>query len=157
MEESREGDCRVPFISSVFCICVTAGGVLLVMYVFTPSVSQPWFPIAAFLLIGAPWIFWAFAYLYTCMKACCLRGSLDDRQMSRKTPRAPSRIATISNNKMERNASISEPNCVNSPRDGKHVQFGGVVVMEGHQGGGDSSVSSSKEFEMPLHLGASSS
>ncbi|KAL3537202.1 hypothetical protein ACH5RR_000568 [Cinchona calisaya] len=160
MEESREGDCRVPLISSIFCICVIAGGILLVMYVFTPSYSESWFPIAAFILIGSPWIFWAFTYFYTCMKTCFRPTNLDDQQLSRRSPRAPSRSATISNNNtMERNASINhEPTRANSPRDGKHVQFAGVVVMDGHQEGArDSSVNSSKECEMPLNIGVSSS
>ncbi|XP_027108969.1 uncharacterized protein LOC113782608 [Coffea eugenioides] len=162
MEESREGDCRVPLISSIFCVCVTTGGVLLAMYVFMPSVSEPWFPIAAFILIGSPWIFWVFTYIYTCIKACCRHNGLNDRRLSRR------RNATISNNAMARNESINDqPSAasaaaVNSPREGKHVQFGGVVVMDsensnGHESHQDPSVASSKECEMPLHLGVSSS
>ncbi|KAL3516678.1 hypothetical protein ACH5RR_023580 [Cinchona calisaya] len=162
MEEPREGDCWVPLISSIFCVCVTTGGVLLLMYVFMPSISEPWIPFAALILIGTPWIFWVFAYIYTCMKACCGRSSLDDRQLSRRNLRGPSKNATISNNTMARNASISnQPPNVNSPRDGKHVQFAGVIGMDSdnsHQEGGrNSSVNSSKECEMPLNLGVSSS
>ncbi|KAI5673108.1 hypothetical protein M9H77_13472 [Catharanthus roseus] len=133
MEEPREDDCRVPLISSLFCLCVSAGGVLLVIYVFVPSSSKPWFPLVAFILIGSPWIFWILAYIYTCIKACIRSSRLEDRQISRRSYHARSRA-------------IDEPN--SSSNDGrKHVHFGGVEV---HEGGGDSSVSSSKEIEMPF-------
>ncbi|KAJ8573482.1 hypothetical protein K7X08_009993 [Anisodus acutangulus] len=39
--EEREGDLRVPLISSLFCLCVLTGGVLLVLYFFVPDHSQP--------------------------------------------------------------------------------------------------------------------
>ncbi|KAG8391390.1 hypothetical protein BUALT_Bualt01G0182700 [Buddleja alternifolia] len=81
MEDEKEGDLRVPLIASLFCLCVTAGGIILVLYAFFPSLSQPWFPIAALVLIGFPWLFWLFTYLYACMK---LRAEADDRQISRR-------------------------------------------------------------------------
>ncbi|GFP88576.1 hypothetical protein PHJA_001001300 [Phtheirospermum japonicum] len=75
MEEEKESDIRVPLVFSIFCLCVTAGGVFLVIYVFFPGLSQPWYPIAALVLIGSPWIFWFLTFLYACMKGCCCRDS----------------------------------------------------------------------------------
>ncbi|KAL3832978.1 hypothetical protein ACJIZ3_007714 [Penstemon smallii] len=82
MEDERERDLRVPLISSLLCLLVSAGGIFLVLYVYVPNLSQPWYPIAAFVLIGSPWIFWLFTYLYTCMKGCFRRpeGKINHRQ-----------------------------------------------------------------------------
>ncbi|KAL1562016.1 hypothetical protein AAHA92_04642 [Salvia divinorum] len=71
MENDKEGDVRVPLVFAVFFLCVTTGGVFLVIYVFVPSLSKPWHPSAALFLIGAPWIFWLLTFLYTLMKNCC--------------------------------------------------------------------------------------
>lgn len=175
MEEPREGDCRVPLISSLLCIFVGAGGILLFIYVFRPSVSKPWFPVASFLLIGSPWIFWVLTYTYTCIKACVRHRRLYDHQISSFHARSTT-SSHNNNNKNNKNAKNHESSSAvnNDPSsrsgngdgddDGKHVHFGGVVVMDqlGHGGrnqrpdGQNSSVTSSREIEMPLNLSVSS-
>ncbi|KAI3448980.1 hypothetical protein Pfo_005645 [Paulownia fortunei] len=76
-DNERERDLIVPFIYTLFCLCVSIGGILLVLYVFFPTLSQPWHPIAALVLIGSTWLFWVLTYLYACIKGCCRR----DRQI----------------------------------------------------------------------------
>ncbi|KAI5647632.1 hypothetical protein M9H77_33637 [Catharanthus roseus] len=160
MEDSREDDYRVPLISSLFCLCVSAGGVLLVLYVFVPSSSQSWFPIVAFILIGSPWIFWILAYIYTCIKACVRshnnyynNNSLQHRQISRRSinnnAAAAATAAASSSSSHNTSARKNEP--ANDDNGGKHVHFGGVIVHDGHENGGeDPSINSSKEIEMPF-------
>lgn len=166
MEESREGDCRVPLISAIFCICLATGGVLLGIYVFSPSVSEPWFPVVAFVMIGIPWMFWFVTYIYACTKVCFRRGNLKERQISRRNLGVQSRNAAAlsARNTMGRKPSISQEPPVenNSSKDGKHVQFAEVIVLDGEserktERGDSGSVASSTESEMPLNVGASSS
>ncbi|XP_070038059.1 uncharacterized protein [Nicotiana tomentosiformis] len=149
--EEREGDLRVPLISSLFCLCVLTGGVLLVLYLFVPDHSQPWFPAAGLILIGSPYIFWLLTYFYTGMKRCCFGdSSVDNRQISRRT----SRDATMANPGVARtdskaNAATSNNNNINNGKqESGHIQ----------QDGGDaSSINSAKEIEMPLALSVASS
>ncbi|KAK2998835.1 hypothetical protein RJ639_023537 [Escallonia herrerae] len=171
MEEQKEGDVRVPLISSLFGICVVTGGIFLVLYAFVPDMSQPWFPIAALVLIGSPWLFWLMTYLYTCIKVCCHGTRVEDHQTSKRGHQTIHRTTTTTNtaSAMARNVSRGD-SPVNSPDGGRHVQFGTAVVMEGenedkrgrngptagHHEGGESSVASSKECEMPLTLSVSS-
>ncbi|CAK9185244.1 unnamed protein product [Ilex paraguariensis] len=161
MEEEREGDIRVPLISALFCLFVISGGVFLVVYVYVPNLSEPWFPMAAFLLIGSPWIFWFLTYIYTCIKACFRRTPVDDRQISRRgslaTPPPPktANTAVLPSN--------DEPP-ENSPKDGRHVHFGeAAVVVKGedsggqngeHGGGEESSVNYLLQgiYERPYHF-----
>ncbi|KAL0429368.1 UNVERIFIED_CONTAM: hypothetical protein Sradi_0562800 [Sesamum radiatum] len=85
MEDEKEGDIRVPLVFSFFCLCVTAGGAFLIFYVFVPSSSRPWYPVAAFILIGSPWIFWLLTYLYSCIKGYRRAAApADVRQISRR-------------------------------------------------------------------------
>ena len=89
MDDEKEGDIRVPLAFAFFLLCVITGGVLLVFYVFVPDVSQPWYPTAALLLIGSPWLFWFLTFLYTCIKHCCLQSggggnAGGDHQISRR-------------------------------------------------------------------------
>ncbi|PIN10360.1 hypothetical protein CDL12_17050 [Handroanthus impetiginosus] len=122
MEDDKEGDIRVPLIFSLFCLCVVTGGIFLVVYVFIPSLSEPWYPIAALVLIASPWIFWLLTYIYTCAKGCCRRNPVASHQISRR--------------QTTRNASSAAMQNLNGSRN--------------QQGGADSSVASSKEPEMPL-------
>lgn len=75
MEEyyDRERSILVPLIYTLFCLCVTIGGALLVLHVYFPPLSQPWQPIAAVVLIASTWVFWIITCLYACIKACCFR------------------------------------------------------------------------------------
>ncbi|XP_073270379.1 uncharacterized protein [Primulina huaijiensis] len=133
MEDDREGDIRVPLISFLFCLCLITGGIFLALYVFVPNLSQPWYPVAAFVLIGLPWLFWLLTYVYTCMKGCFggrEGGAVDSRQISRRPT--------------TRNVSNSNPA---SPAMQNHGNGGG----DNQQSGGvNSSVASSRESEMPL-------
>ncbi|CAK9144824.1 unnamed protein product [Ilex paraguariensis] len=141
MEDERGRDVRVPLISSLFCLFVVTGGVFLMLYVFTPQFSQPWFPIAALILIGSPWLFWFLTYIYTCMKVCFRGSRVEDRQISRRGNHGMQRATTMTNTATTSNATL------NSPNDAA------VVVEEeesrgyghGGGGGGDSSVTSSRE------------
>ncbi|MCD7450998.1 hypothetical protein HAX54_009266 [Datura stramonium] len=131
--EEREGDLRVPLISSLFCLCVLTGGVLLILYLFVPDHSQPWFPAAGLILVGSPYIFWLLTYMYTCLKHCCFGdSSIDSRQVSRRTSRA----ATLAKPGVARTDSKANSACTSN---------------DGKQDGGDaSSINSAKEIEMPL-------
>lgn len=158
MEEQRQGDLRVPIIFAVFCLFVLAGGVILILYVFSPDSSAPWYPMAALVLIGSPWIFWFMTYIYTCIKSCYRRVSpnIDNRQISKRTPRAAS-----TNTAMNRTVSSNKPE--EQSRDGNeapHMHFGEVVVQgdqnSGRNGGESGSVASSTEIEMPLNVSVSS-
>lgn len=139
MEDARDGDLRVPLISSLFFVLVLAGGIFLTFYVFAPSISQPWFPIIALILIGSPWVFWLLTYLYTCFKGCC-GGGLPytyDHQSSRRGfhshPMTPRRSAVSNQTKaMSRSRSKDgSPKAMASTNVGsRHVHFGEVVVVE---------------------------
>lgn len=168
MEEGREGDIRVPLISAFFCLLVITGGVFLIIYVYMPENSQPWYPIVALLLIGSPWIFWFLTYMYTCMKACCRRGTqFEGRPPSKRVaPRAVSSNSamnrTVSTGQAAKDDNDNKKDVSTSP--GQHVHFGEVVVMEGDDGdkegrggGGEDSVNSEKEMEKPLKFSSGSS
>ncbi|KAH6772899.1 hypothetical protein C2S52_004264 [Perilla frutescens var. hirtella] len=101
MENEKEGDIRVPLVFTVFFLCVTTGGIFLLLYVFAPSVSQPWYPAAALVLIGAPWIFWLLTYVYTIIKRCCAA--------SRRPPDAGAVDHQISRRPSTANGSSREP------------------------------------------------
>ncbi|KAK4372281.1 hypothetical protein RND71_007665 [Anisodus tanguticus] len=147
--EEREGDLRVPLISSLFCLCVLTGGVLLVLYFFAPDHSQPWFPAAGLILVGSPYIFWLLTYIYTCLKRCCLgEDSVDNRQVSRRTSRAatlakPGVVRTDS----KANSATCNNNNINDGKQSGHSQ----------QDGDASSTNSAKEIEMPLAVSVASS
>lgn len=138
--EDRYGDMRVPLISCIFCICVTGGGILLVIYLFVSNLSQPWFLPAALILVGSPWLFWFLTYMYTCIKLCCCSSKLDNRQISQRSSNA----ATMANarNVSTRNSTSSQ----NNNYDEKHVKFAEVVEVgeSGHSRG-------SKQDEWEIH------
>ncbi|KAL3815188.1 hypothetical protein ACJIZ3_016456 [Penstemon smallii] len=106
MEDERAGDIRVPLISSLFCLFVTTGGIFLVLYVFVPSLSQPWYPVVAFVLIGSPWLFWLFTYIYTCMKGC-YGGGRPEGQISRRQTTRVASSATMQNGSNQQNSSVA--------------------------------------------------
>ncbi|KAL6575581.1 hypothetical protein OROHE_000958 [Orobanche hederae] len=111
MEEEKEGDIRVPLVFSIFCLCVTTGGIFLAIYAFFPDLSQPWYPIAALVLIGSPWIFWLLTYFYACMKGCLCRDAAAtavSHQISRRQTTRTSSSATTQNN-AQRVGSSREP------------------------------------------------
>ncbi|KAL8028447.1 hypothetical protein ABFX02_14G160600 [Erythranthe guttata] len=84
----REKSLIVPLIFSLFCLCVSIGGVLLVINLCFPDLSQPWQPIAAFVLIGSTWIFWILTCFYVCIKTCFRRCRCRDHQIpTALTPR----------------------------------------------------------------------
>ena len=56
-ERERERGLIIPLIYTFFCLCVTVGGILLVVYVFSPRLSRPWQPVAALALICSTWLF----------------------------------------------------------------------------------------------------
>ncbi|KAF3624783.1 putative pentatricopeptide repeat-containing protein-like [Capsicum annuum] len=140
--EEKAGDFRVPLISSFFCLCVLTGGVLLVLYIFVPNYSTPWFPAVGLLLVGSPYIFWLLTYIYTCLKRCCFGDRIDNRQISRRASRAP----TMAKSGVARTDSRANSAISNNNNDDN--QAGG----HSHQNEGDasSSINSTKESEMPL-------
>lgn len=141
MEDARDGDLRVPLISSLFFVLVFAGGVFLTFYVFAPNISQPWFPGIALILIGSPWVFWLLTYLYTCFKSCCPKELpyTHEHAFSRRgipshpvTPRR-SAVTNQTTKVMSRSWSVD-----GSPHDqatglnnvgSRHVHFGEEVVV----------------------------
>ncbi|CAI9764715.1 unnamed protein product [Fraxinus pennsylvanica] len=130
MEEEKEGDIRVPLVSSLFCLCLTTGGIFLVLYTYFPNISKPWYPIAALTLIGSPWLFWFLVYIYSCIKCCCYANRVDNAQISRR----------YHGSSQPRNDSRA-----NSSRNGDYGNGD-----KSQQGGRESSVTSSKECETPL-------
>ncbi|KAL6565771.1 hypothetical protein OROHE_004826 [Orobanche hederae] len=95
-DSERHKDIIVSSIYSLLCLCVSTGGVLLVLYVFFPALSQPWQPITALILIGSPWLVWLLTYIYACIKTCCIRRDGCDRQIpTRQTTRSASTSAHI--------------------------------------------------------------
>ncbi|KAK3198347.1 hypothetical protein Dsin_021762 [Dipteronia sinensis] len=123
--KERKGDARIYLISVFFLVCVVCGGVVLGLYIFLPETfSQSWYPVAGMILVGIPWIFWLFAYLYRCF-----------------LPTTSTSISTNNNNNFK--ASTSTPSsrtlgtavAAASEEDqspvspGRHVHFGAVVVM----------------------------
>ncbi|KAK4344842.1 hypothetical protein RND71_035018 [Anisodus tanguticus] len=145
----REGDLRVPLISFLLCLCVLIGGIFLFLYLFVPNLSKPWFPPIALILIGFPWLLWLLTYIYTCIKRCFGINSIENRQISRRTSRAP----TMANSGMARNASMA-----NNNNDGKQAQFGAASLNSSHgsKSADASSINSSQEIEMPLTTSAPS-
>ncbi|XP_051144215.1 uncharacterized protein LOC127260515 [Andrographis paniculata] len=138
MEDEREGDLRVPLVFCIFFLLVTAGGVLLVIYVFAPSASQPWYPTVAILFVASPWVFWFLTYLYTCLKACILRNSAADdvaaRQISRRptarnvsssTPATGSQRSSFASSKEPEMPLFSRHISAAAPR--KSVEFGEIL------------------------------
>ncbi|CAN4126072.1 unnamed protein product [Withania somnifera] len=147
--EERVGDLRVPLISSLFCLCVLTGGVLLIIYFFTPAYSQPWFAPAGLILVGSPYIFWLLTYIYTCLKHCCFGdSSAEKRQISRRTSRATT----------TGKPGVARADCRANSDTSKHNNMNDGKQASGHsQHGGDaSSVNSAKEIEMPLAVSVAS-
>ncbi|KAI3495668.1 hypothetical protein L1887_38014 [Cichorium endivia] len=165
MEDVRDGDLRVPLISSLFFVLVIIGGIFLTFYVFLPSISQPWFPVVAFLLIGSPWAFWTLTYLYTCIKGCCCPREVyvpyEHQNYSRRGghvhPMTPPHINAISSQDQATGRPLPKDRPPKPPGTtnvgGRHVHFGEVVVVESdgskviHEM--DSWTNSSKLVEMP--------
>lgn len=87
MEVERQRDIRVPLISALLCLCVIAGGVFLIIYVYVPDQAKSWYPIIALLLIGSPWIFWLLAYTYACMKACIRARQMENHAVPASQPK----------------------------------------------------------------------
>ncbi|KAM0072143.1 hypothetical protein Hdeb2414_s0001g00033411 [Helianthus debilis subsp. tardiflorus] len=140
MEDERDGDLRVPLISSLFFVLVFTGGIFLTFYVFAPNFSKPWFPGIALVLIGSPWVFWLLTYLYTCFKGCCsneLPYNYDHANSRRGFPSHPTtpRRSAVSNQTKAMDRSWSTDG---SPRDqaigldnvgSRHVHFGEEVLV----------------------------
>lgn len=188
MGEKREGDARVPVIICLFFICILAGGALLSLYIFLPETeSSEWYYLTGIVLEAIPWIFWLFAYLYTCFKPREGSGGSGISPKGGGGGWKPPSSRTNSGAAAGLTSPVGSPAC-NAPR---HVHFGEVVVVgnnedgsskcssgaDGSMGGGqergDYSPSNdrttsgtsnvaelsigSRESEMPLKLGASSS
>ncbi|CAH1448854.1 unnamed protein product [Lactuca virosa] len=150
MEDVRDGDLRVPLISSLFFVLVIIGGIFLTFYVFLPSIAQPWFPVVAFLLIGSPWAFWMLTYLYTCFKGTCCPREISypydvHQNYSRRGgpiyPMPPRQNAMISSQDQATGRPLSkdkppqpqpqpQPSGATNVVGSRHVHFGEVVVVE---------------------------
>ncbi|KAM7509577.1 hypothetical protein LguiA_020030 [Lonicera macranthoides] len=93
--------------------------------------STPLEIISAFLLIGSPWIFWLFTYIYTCFKPCCLPHRRLPLQWSHHGP-PPAATALP---ELTKKPSMEE-SPVNTPTGDRRVHFGGAVVVDNVKGGG---------------------
>ncbi|KAL8542493.1 hypothetical protein ACS0TY_003379 [Phlomoides rotata] len=91
-DTGRKRSIIIPIIYALFFLCITTGGVLLIIYAFFPNLTQPWHPAAAFALIGTTWIFWLLTYIYSCIKLC-LRHDVP-QNTTRQITRKPSAAAT---------------------------------------------------------------
>ncbi|KAL2251310.1 UNVERIFIED_CONTAM: hypothetical protein Sindi_2253300 [Sesamum indicum] len=79
------GDGIVQLICALFCLAIAIAGLLLALYVLIPSFSQPWYPVAALVVILSTWFVSLVICLYTYIKACFRR----DR---RRTARSASAV-----------------------------------------------------------------
>ncbi|GFQ07937.1 hypothetical protein PHJA_002937700, partial [Phtheirospermum japonicum] len=76
-----------------------------------PSQSQPWQPTATLIFIDSPWLVWVLTFIYSCAKACCIRGGDGrDRQIPKR--------------QITRNASASISVAASEPKGGGSC-FGG--------------------------------
>ena len=158
--KERKGDARIYLISLFFLVCVVCGGVVLGLYIFLPETfSQSWYTVAGIILVGIPWIFWLFAYLYRCFLPSTSTSNNNNFKASTSTPssRTPGTAVVAASEEEEDQSPVSP---------GRHVHFGAVVVMgsegnksqESAQGPesdkGESSSSpqekASRESEIPL-------
>ncbi|KAG6725760.1 hypothetical protein I3843_02G037200 [Carya illinoinensis] len=122
--EERKGDARIYVISFMFFACIVTGGSLLFLYIFVPQTdSASWYPIVGMILVGIPWAFWLFTYLYRCIKPST-DAQLNEQDSSR-APTPPLGGATNTENSW----SLESP--INSPCSGgqRRVHFGAVVVL----------------------------
>lgn len=131
--EERKGDARIYIISLLFFACIVTGGVLLCLYIFLPQTqSASWYPVAGIILVGIPWAFWLFAYLYRCLKPSAGDPKPNEYESSHgpTPPAAPASGATTTPN----TSSAESP--VQSSCAQRRVHFGAVVVLGDEEGGG---------------------
>ncbi|KAK2638509.1 hypothetical protein Ddye_026304 [Dipteronia dyeriana] len=123
--KERKGDARIYLISAFFFVCVVCGGVVLGLYIFLPETfSQSWYPVAGMLLVGIPWIFWLFAYLYRCfLPTTSTSTSTNNNNFNASTSTPSSRTPGTAV------AAASEEEDQSPVSPGRHVHFGAVVVM----------------------------
>ncbi|GMY23573.1 putative uncharacterized [Fagus crenata] len=115
--EDRKEDARIYIISFLFFACIIGGGVFLSLYILFPQ-PKSWYPTAGLILVAIPWVFWFFAYIYSCLKP----HEPEFNDSHRQTPATPASVATANSSRAE--------SPVNSPGGGeRHVRFGGVVVL----------------------------
>ncbi|KAF5735284.1 hypothetical protein HS088_TW15G00786 [Tripterygium wilfordii] len=178
MEEKR-GDIRIYIITGFIFVCIVAGGIFLGLYIFLPvAESKSWYPIAGIVLVAIPWAFWFLMYIYRC---CAPKNVQSQERSNMHRSAAPSTTTRTTNERL----SVESP--ISSPDGKRHVHFGAVVVLGtgdkvNNVGGGDeddeddleennsgrqhegrvtldekSDLVASRESEMPLTLGVSSS
>ncbi|GAV88343.1 hypothetical protein CFOL_v3_31766 [Cephalotus follicularis] len=122
--EERKTDARIYIVTCLFFACIIAGGVLLGLYLIMPSTqSSNRYPIAGMILVGIPWAFWFFAYLYRCFKP----SGPQIQQANFNNNHAASSKAAPTTTLMYHEELGGSP--VHSPNGGPHVQFGVVTVM----------------------------
>ncbi|KAF5451852.1 hypothetical protein F2P56_026915 [Juglans regia] len=122
--EERKGDARVYIISFMFFACIVTGGILLFLYIFVPQAdSASWYPIVGMILVGIPWAFWLFTYLYRCIKPST------DTQLSKQNSSHRSTQPVGGATNTDNSRSLESP--LNSPCGGgqRRVHFGAVVVL----------------------------
>ncbi|CAL9179329.1 unnamed protein product [Musa hybrid cultivar] len=69
-DDGRARNACIWFISCLFFLILLVGGSLLVLYIVLPeSQDTVWFPIAGFVLVGIPWLFWITTCIYRSVMA----------------------------------------------------------------------------------------
>ncbi|CAL9770649.1 unnamed protein product [Musa acuminata subsp. burmannicoides] len=69
-DDGRTRNACIWFVSCFFFLILLVGGSLLVIYIVLPESQDTfWFPIAGFVLVGIPWLFWITTCIYRSVMA----------------------------------------------------------------------------------------
>ncbi|KAJ8479104.1 hypothetical protein OPV22_022831 [Ensete ventricosum] len=69
-DDGRARNVCIWFISCFFFLILLVGGSLLVLYIVLPeSQDTVWFPVAGFVLVAFPWLFWITTCIYRTVRA----------------------------------------------------------------------------------------
>ncbi|KAF5193618.1 hypothetical protein FRX31_016787 [Thalictrum thalictroides] len=116
-KHKKAEDIRLYIVSGLLFSCILTGGVFLALSI--KYTNTKWYPIAGIILVGIPWIFWLFMYIYS---FCSTR--IKDLQNYNNKQDKCSKAASPTKS----SAPIS-PASVNDHRKG-HVHFGKITMID---------------------------
>lgn len=168
MDQGRAGDPRIYVVTALFLVCIISGGFLLGLYIFLPPKNvRTWYPAAALILLGIPWIFWFFTYFYRCIRPHNVSLNQQPSKSSVGSPtfdRGASPVSPKSPPPPSIESLLPLPDGASRPPSRGHVEDGVAVTDEkgesqieykrvedsNTRSSDKESVGSSKEHEMPL-------